>query len=309
MLDRVTGMQVFVRVVALGSFSAAARALGLSQTMVTKHIAAIEERLGVTLLRRSTRRLSLTEAGRRYLQSSERILTEIEEAETAAAADRVEPRGTLRLNVPLAFGVREIAPLLPQFAALYPQLMVDLGLTDRVVDLLEDDWDVAVRIGRMSDSRLVARRLAPLRMVVCAAPAYLKAHGIPKTTDDLRQHYCLGYTLSTVTGPDRWLFGKDGKTAVPVAGNLRASNGDALRLAALAGQGLIYQPTFLVAEDLRAKRLQILTLDRPAFAFDGVFAIYPADRHRSAKVRACIDFLVEAFRDEPPWERGLPADA
>jgi DNA-binding transcriptional LysR family regulator len=144
-------------------------------------------------------------------------------------------------------------------------------------------------------------------MVVCATPAYLDAHGTPKTTDNLRQHNCLGYTLSAVTGPDRWLFGKDGETAVPVTGNLRASNGDALRLAALAGQGLIYQPTFLVAEDLRAGRLRTVTLDTPAFAFDGVFAVYPAARHPSAKIRACIDFLVEAFRGEPPWERGLPA--
>lgn len=307
MLDRITGMQVFVRVVSLGSFSAAARALGLSQTMVTKHIAALEERLGVTLLHRTTRRLRLTEAGERYLQSSERILAEIEEAETLAVADRVEPRGMLRLNVPLAFGMREIAPILPRFAAQHPKLTVDLGLADRVVDLIEEHWDLAIRIGRMSDSALVARKLAPLRLLVCAAPAYLKEHGTPKTVDDLRHHSCLGYTLSATVSADRWLFGKDGKISVPISGRMRADNGDALRLAALEGLGLIYQPTFLLADDLRAGRLRAVQLDQPPVTFDGVFAVYPADRHPPAKVRACVDFLVEAFRGEPPWERDLPA--
>lgn len=307
MLDRVTGMQVFVRVAALGSFSAAARALGLSQTMVTKHIAALEERLGVTLLHRTTRRLRLTEAGERYLQSSERILAEIEEAETLAVADRVEPRGMLRLNVPLAFGMREIAPILPRFVARHPKLTVDLGLADRVVDLIEEHWDLAIRIGRMGDSALVARKLAPLRLMVCAAPAYLNEHGTPKTVDDLRHHSCLGYTLSATVSADRWLFGKDGKIAVPISGRMRADNGDALRLAALEGLGLIYQPTFLLADDLRAGRLRAVQLDQPPVPFNGVFAVYPADRHPPAKVRACVDFLVEAFRGEPPWERNLPS--
>ncbi|MBN9050402.1 MAG: LysR family transcriptional regulator [Rhizobiales bacterium] len=306
MLDRVTGMQVFVRVVSLGSFSAAARSLGLSQTMVTKHITALEERLGVTLLHRTTRRLNLTEAGRRYLQSSERILAEIEEAETLAVADRVEPRGTLRINVPLAFGMREIAPILPRFAARHPKLTVDLGLADRMVDLIEERWDLAIRIGRMADSSLVARKLAPLRLMVCASPAYLQEHGTPKTVDDLRRHSCLGYMLSAATSADRWLFGKDGKMSVPISGRFRADNGDALRLAALEGLGLIYQPTFLLADDLRDGRLRAVTLDKPPVTFDGVFAVYPAERHPPAKVRACIDFLVEAFRGEPPWERDLP---
>jgi len=310
MLDRVTGMQVFVRVAALGSLSAAARALGLSQTMVTKHVAAIEERLGVTLIHRTTRRLRLTEAGERYLQSSERILAEIEEAETLAVADRAEPRGTLRLNVPLAFGMREIAPILPRFAARHPKLTVDLGLADRVVDLVEEHWDLAIRIGRLSrmgDSALVARRLAPLRLMVCASPAYLTERGTPKTVDDLRHHSCLGYTLSATVSADRWQFGENGQTSVPVAGRMRADNGDALRLAAREGLGLIYQPTFLLADDLRAGRLRAVRLDQPPVVFDGVFAVYPADRHPPAKVRACVDFLVEAFRGEPPWERGLPS--
>jgi DNA-binding transcriptional LysR family regulator len=309
MADRLTGMQVFVRVVAAGSFSAAARALGLSQTMVTKHIAGLEKRLGVTLLHRTTRRLSLTEAGRRFLESSERILAEIEEAETLAVADKVEPRGTLRLNVPLSFGMREIAPILPRFAGRYKDLTVDMGLSDRFVDLIEERWDLAIRIGRMNDSSLVAKKLAPLRMLVCASPDYLKKHGTPRTVDDLRQHSCLGYTLTAAGSATRWPFGKDGKISVPVSGPFQADNGDALRLAALDGLGLIYQPSFILADDLRARRLKVVTLDRPCIAMAGVFAVYPADRYPPAKVRACIDFLTEAFRGEPPWERGLPAGA
>ena len=162
MLDRVTSMQVFVRVAALGSFSAAARALDLSQTMVTKHVAALEERLGIKLLHRSTRKLVLTEGGRNYLAACERILAEIEEAEASASLDRVEPRGTLRLNVPLTFGFRQIAPALAEFSRLYPAVSFDLGLADRYVDLIDEGWDLAIRIGRLKDSSLVARRLAAM---------------------------------------------------------------------------------------------------------------------------------------------------
>ena len=150
MLDRVTGMQVFSRVAALGSLSAAARALGMSQTMATKHLAAVEERLGVKLLHRTTRRLTLTEAGRHYLDAAERILAELEDAEAAVSAERLEARGTLRVNVPVSFGIREIAPLLPEFTRSYPSVTVDLGLNDRVVDLIEEGWDMAVRIGRVA---------------------------------------------------------------------------------------------------------------------------------------------------------------
>ncbi len=170
MLDRVTGMQVFVRVAALGSFSAAGRALGLSQTGVTKHVAALEARLGARLLHRTTRRLTLTEAGRTYLEACERILAEIAEAEAGIGAEALEARGTLRLNVPLSFGVRRIAPALAAFCAAHPAVTVELGLNDRRVDLIEEGWDLAVRIGPLADSSLIARPLAPCRLALCAAP-------------------------------------------------------------------------------------------------------------------------------------------
>ncbi|QFU15564.1 LysR family transcriptional regulator [Microvirga thermotolerans] len=304
MLDRITSMQVFARVAALGSFSAAARALGLSQTMVTKHVASLEERLGIKLLHRSTRRLVLTEGGRHYLAAVERILADIEEAETSAGLDRVEPRGTLRLNAPVTFGFREIAPALSEFSRLYPAVNVDLGLADRYVDLIEEGWDLAIRIGRLKDSSLVVRRLAPCRVAVCAAPSYLAEHGEPRTVEDLSRHNCLGYTLSSAVSADRWLFGHDGETAVPVKGNLRANNGDALLAAALAGQGLIYQPTFLVGDSLRSGDLVRILPDEPTYEL-AVHAVLPSGRQAPAKVRAIVAFLAARFGPEPHWDRGL----
>jgi len=303
MLDRVTGMQVFSRVAALGSLSAAARALGMSQTMATKHIAAIEERLGVRLLLRTTRKLTLTEAGRRYLESVERILSEVEEAEATAAAERVEARGTLRVNAPLSFGVREIAPVMADFTRQHPAVVVDLGLSDRFVDLVEEGWDLAIRIGRMQDSSMVARRLAPCRMVVCASPDYLAEHGRPTTVRDLAGHNCLSYTLSRMQSGGRWLFGPDARVSVPVSGNLRASNGDALVAAALAGQGLIYEPTFLVSDALRDGGLVTVELNEPFIELPGIYAVHPANRLPPAKVRAFVEFLGQRFGGVPLWDR------
>ncbi|NVO16205.1 MAG: LysR family transcriptional regulator [Rhodoplanes sp.] len=303
MLDRVTGMQVFARVAALGSLSAAGRALGMSQTMATKHLAALEARLGTKLLHRTTRRLTLTEAGRRYLESVERILAELEEADAAASIETVEVRGTLRLNVPFSFGIHEIAPLLPELSRRHPDLTVDLGLNDRFVDLIEEGWDMVVRIGRMQSSTMVARRLAPCRILVCAAPTYLASHGTPRTIADLGRHNCLDYTLAQSVGAGRWPFGRDGRHSVEVSGNLKANNGDALVVAAVAGQGIVYMPNFLVGREIRAGLLVPLTLDEEPVPMAGVFAAYPADRRPPAKVRAMIDLLAELFSPVPPWER------
>jgi DNA-binding transcriptional LysR family regulator len=304
MLDRLTGLEVFAKIAGAGSLSGAARALGLSQTMVTKHLAALEARLGTRLFHRTTRRLAITDAGRRYLEFAERVLGDFEAAEAAVTADRVEPRGLLRLNVPLAFGVRQIAPRLAAFAARYPGVTVELGLNDRLVDLVDEGWDLAIRIGALRDSSLVARRLAACRMVVCAAPSYLAAHGTPRTTADLAQHNCLGYTLAE-SGASRWRMGGPAEINVPISGNLHANNGDALLAAALAGQGIIYQPSFIVADDLRAGRLRVLTLELPSSDRLAVYAVYLPDRTPSAKVRAFIDFLAPQFAPEPPWDREL----
>lgn len=304
MLDRIAGMQVFARVAALGSLSGAARDLGMSQTMATKHMAALEERLGVRLLHRTTRRVSLTEPGRRYLESVERILSEVAEADALATAERLELSGALRVNAPASFGVRELAPLTPAFARLHPGLRVELGLNDRVIDLVEEGWDLAIRIGRVADQGLIARRLASCRLLVAASPDYLAERGAPATVADLAVHNCLGYTLSDLVGPVRWAFGTEGQVKVPVSGDLLGNNGDALVAAAVAGQGLVYQPTFILADDIRAGRLVPVTLDHPPIALPGVFAVFPALRRPPAKVRAMVDFLVERLGPER-WERGL----
>jgi DNA-binding transcriptional LysR family regulator len=303
MLDRLTGLEVFAKVATAGSLSAAGRAMGMSQTMVTKHIAALEARLGVKLFHRTTRRLSITEAGHSYLKASERILADIEAADAAVTADRIEPRGMLRLNVPVAFGARQIAPLLSEFAQRHPLVSVELGLNDRLVDLAEEGWDLAIRIGSLSNSSLIARRIAPCRTVVCAAPSYLATRGRPRTVSSLADHNCLGYTLSSVTGVDRWVFGAKGEAIASVSGNLRANNGEALRTAAIAGQGLAYLPTFIVADDLRAGTLAALDLDQATVEFGGIYAVFMPDRHPAAKVRAFIDFIATRFAPEPPWDR------
>lgn len=298
MLDRITGMRIFVRAVSAGSLSAAGRHLGISPAMATKHVDALEAHLGVKLLHRTTRRLSLTEAGNDYLEACLRILPEIEEAEASAASQRVEARGLLRMNVPLTFGSRYIAPLLAAFSQRHPAVRVELGLNDSQVDLIDGGWDMAVRIGRLADSTLQARKLADCPLVVCAAPAYLDARGIPRKVADLAQHNCLSYTLSQSKD---WAFGRDGHTRVTVSGDLLANNGSALVAAAIGGQGIIYQPLFIVASALRRRELAVLELDKPAVTVGGIHLLYPPDRRPPAKVRVMADYLIESFRDEVPW--------
>jgi DNA-binding transcriptional LysR family regulator len=305
-LDRLTGLEVFAKVATIGSLSGAARAMGLSQTMVTKHIAALEARLGTKLFHRTTRRLSITEAGRSYLESSERILADMEAADAAIARERIEPRGLLRVNVPVVFGSRQIAPVIAEFCQRHPEVTVELGLNDRLVDLAEEGWDLAIRIGKLRDSSMVARKLAPNRMVVCAAPSYLAQHGTPRSVADLAAHNCLGYTLSQQASAAEWLFGPDGEIRVQVRGTLRANNGDALRAATLAGLGLSRQPTFIIADDLRSGALVALPLDQPEIQTSAVHAVYLPDRRPPAKVRAFIDFLAARFAPVAPWDRGLP---
>lgn len=291
MPDRLTGMQVFERVAALGSLTAAARALSMSQTMATKHLAALESRLGVQLVHRSTRALRLTEAGRGYLDAVERILADIDEAEGRAAELRGTVRGTLRLNAPVSFGIRRLAPLLPGLAARHPDLVVDLGLNDRRVNLIDEGWDMAIRVGRLDDSRLVARKLADCPAVTCAAPAYLARHGTPRRVDELAGHVCLSYTLSRQAGGETWAFGARADIRVAVRGPVRANNGDVLVAAAVAGMGIVHQPDFLVEDEIAAGRLVPLVLDQPAPPIGGVHALWPADRSPPAKVRAVVDYL------------------
>ncbi|EYR82189.1 LysR family transcriptional regulator [Shinella sp. 838] len=302
MLDRLTGMQVFVRTAQQGSLSAAARQMKMSPAMATKHVDALEERLGIKLFHRTTRKLSLNESGRQYLEFCLRILPDIEETEAAVSSQRIDVVGTLRLSAPISFGVRYIAPLVPEFSAMYPGVTVDLGLNDRYVDLIDEGWDMTVRIGRLADSRLIARRLAPTKMVVAATPAYLDAHGRPRRVGDLLDYNCLSYSLSDATGAREWIFGTRNQLRVPIRGNFIANNGDALVAAALNGQGILYGPDFLIADHVAAGRLELLPLDQPAYDMAGIFAVYPPDRRPPAKVRAMVDFLADAFAGVPAWQ-------
>ena len=302
MLDRITGMRVFVRAASAGSLSAAARHLGMSPAMATKHVDALESRLGVKLFHRSTRRLSLTPAGSSYLDACQRILPEIEEAEASVASQRVEATGLLRMNVPLSFGTRFIAPLMPAFSQRHPAVKVELGLTDSQVDLIDGSWDMAVRIGRLADSPLQARRLADSPMLVCGSPGYLARHGTPARVSDLSRHNCLGYSLSALHGGREWAFGAGAEIRVPIEGNLIANNGAALVAAAVGDQGLIYQPLFIVAAALRRGELVTVELDQPSLNVGGIHVVYPPDRRPPAKVRAMIDYLVEAFSGNLPWD-------
>jgi DNA-binding transcriptional LysR family regulator len=302
-LDRLTSLEVFMKVAANGSLSAAARAMDLSQSMVTKHLAALEARLGVRLFHRTTRRLSITAAGRNYLESTERILAELDAADSSVAADRFEPRGVLRLNAPVSFGTRHIAPRLAEFSHRHPKLQLELGLNDRYVDLAEEGWDLAIRIGDLADSTLIARRLAPCRSALVAAPSYLRRCGTPRQVAELAEHNCLGYTLARTTSADRWSFGATAEITVQVSGTLRANNGDALLAAAVAGQGIIYQPTFIVADELHRGTLVPIVLEQPTVEIGGVYAVYLPERNPAAKVRAFIDFMIERFAPVPPWDR------
>jgi DNA-binding transcriptional LysR family regulator len=295
MADRLTGMEVFVQAIRHGGISAAARHLRMSPAMAGKHLDALEARLGTTLLHRSTRRLSLTEAGAEYLDRTDRILTDIAEAEAQAAAQAVEVTGLLRVSAPATFGVMHLAPLVPRFLDRYPKLTVEFGFNDRYVDLLEEQWDVAVRIGRLVDSQLISRKLAPMRVSLCASPDYLKRRGTPKSTSELQHHDCLGYTIVSHAGTSTWGFGPKGESRVPVRGALHANNGEALVRAAVAGQGLVYGPRFIAADALARGELVEVTLDLPCMDLGWVQTIRHPDRQPTAKTRAWIAFLAETL--------------
>jgi DNA-binding transcriptional LysR family regulator len=297
MADRLTGIEVFVRAVRLGSLSAAARATGMSSTMAARHLEMLEARLSTTLVRRTTRKLSLTEAGAAFLDRAERLLADLGEAEAEATAGTAAVKGLVRVSAPAVLGTMHLAPLLPMFAAAYPAVSIELGLNDRTVDLLEERWDMAIRIGRLADSTLVARKIADVRLSLCAAPDYLRRRGTPQTISDLGRHDCLGYTLSDRMTAQLWSFGRDGAVRVPVRGTLAADNGHALMTAAIGGQGLLYGPHFIVAAAIADGRLAELTLDQPVMDLGAIYALTHPTRRPSAKVRAWIEFITAKLRE------------
>jgi DNA-binding transcriptional LysR family regulator len=300
-MDRLAAMEIFLRVVEKSSFTAAADDLRLSRAMVSKHIQDLEEHLGARLLNRTTRKVSLTEIGRVYYARCSQILGEIAETENAVGDLHAKPRGQLRINAPVSFGALHLAASIAEYMALCPDVTVELTLNDRMVDVVEEGFDLAIRIGRLADSSLIARRLAPCRMVACAAPAYLAQHGAPQIPDDLAAHNCLGYRYDP--GRDEWRFeGAQGPESVRVRGNLQTNNGDALRMAALLGAGVVMLPSFIVGPDL-ASGLLLRILPSYQIPELAIHALYPHSRLLSAKLRSFVDFLVPKYGDHPPWDR------
>jgi len=298
-MDRMRALEVFVEVVRRNGFARAADALDTSPANVTRIIADLETHLGARLLNRSSRKMSLTETGDGLYQRAKTIVEDMAEIE-AIASSTLRPRGLLRINAPLTFGVLHLAPLWPKFMALHPDVELDVVLIDRVVDMVEEGFDLTIRISRRGSGAHAARKLATSRNICCASPAYLERHGVPRVPDDLRAHHCIGYSYAAHA--DEWQFsdGEGRPHPVTVSCKMHVNNGDTSRQAALAGCGITLQPTFLVGPDLRAGRLLRLLPDYLLPDID-VLAVYPSRRHLSAKVRAMIDFLAQQF-EGTPWE-------
>ena len=300
-MDRLRAFEVFATVVARGSFTRAADALDTSPANVTRYVSELESHLGTRLLNRTSRRLSLTESGEALYERAKSILEDVAEAETIASAAAIHPRGRLRINVPVSFGANHLAPLWPKFMVRHPDIELDIDLSDRVVDLVEEGYDLAVRISRSGSLTSVGRKLTDSRNMLCASPAFLARAGTPQTLEELPRFSFLAYSLWT--GGDALPFiDAAGKThPVRMTAVMHANNGGTLRAAALAGLGIVNQPTFLVGEDIRAGRLVALLPDYRLPDID-ILAVYPSRRHLSMKVRAMVDFLVESFRGTPRWE-------
>jgi DNA-binding transcriptional LysR family regulator len=297
-MDRMTSMATFVKVVESGGFSAAARALSISPSMVTTHVQSLEDRLGVRLLNRNTRMVSPTEVGQAYYERCVQILAEVDDADQVAQALQTTPRGVLRLNMSVAIPPL-LAPVIAEFVKLYPDISVSMTMTDGMVDLVEEGFDLAVRNMPAPDSSLIARRVASYRFVVCGAPSYFAERGMPRQLSDLAHHNCLIFSRSG-WGNDWRFAGAEGEHSVPVSGNLLANSANALRLAAVHGQGLAMAPGFLFADDIKSGRL-IPVLTEFSRTEHAINAIYPHRRHLSAKVRSFIDLLTRRFHDDPYW--------
>src|SRR4051812_20896934 len=293
-------MQVFAQVVEAGSFAKAAERLGLSTSAASRHVAELEAHLQTRLLNRTTRRVSLTESGRAFHERSVQLLADLNEAEQEASSAAVVPRGTIRLTTSLNFGVRHIGPAIAQFVAQYPDVRFDVALSDRVVDLVEEGFDLAIRIGAPGADNLVARKLGETRLVPCAAPGYLARHGAPKTPEDLAGHNC--FTYEYVTPRNVWRFrDRSGEEhSVRVAGRLHSNNGDLLAEAAARDAGIVFEPAFIVGPDVRAGRLVPLLQDYVPPPVP-IYAVYPSRKHLSAKVRRFVEFLVARFGEAQDW--------
>ena len=302
-MDKLRAYEVFVAVVDRGSFARAADALDTSPANVTRYVNDLEAELGTRLLNRTSRRLSLTDSGQGLVDRARLFLEDVADAEAFVTDTGAKPRGRLRINAPLSFGILHLSHLWPDFMARYPEIDLEVALSDRIVDLVDEGYDLAIRISRAGAPSYVARKLCVSRNLLCASPDYLKTHGVPGQPQDLVGHRAILNMHSPM--PEQWVFtAADGReTGVRPQAVMRVNNGETARAAMLAGIGLNWQPSFLIGPDVAAGRLVHLMPDYRLPDID-VLAVYPSRRHLSAKVRVMIDFLSAAFHGAPPWELG-----
>jgi len=303
-MDRFLVISSFAKVVETGSFARAAERLGLSTSAVSRQVSELEAHLDTRLLNRTTRRLSLTEAGQSFYEHSVQLLADLAEAEGSVRIATAEPRGTLRVTCGVSFGMRYLAPALADYCEQHPDVLLDLDLSDRVVDLVEEGFDLAIRIGNIGSQGMVSKRIGWTQIVCCASPQYLAKHGaMPIVTPaDLSQHECLSYT--NVGMPNTWQFegaaGKESRVAVRVPPRHRANNGQVLAALAVQGMGVVYEPDFIVAHEIRAGQLVPLLPDyHPPRS--PIAAVYPSRRHLSAKVRSLVEFLATRYEQQHDW--------
>ncbi len=297
-MDRIDAMRAFVAIVTEGSFSNAASTLQLSPQLVSKYVSKLEEQLDVRLLHRTTRKVSLTEAGTHYYQHAQQILLSIDEMDSQLGGLQQNPKGTLRISAPVSFALKHMAKLVAEFQLRYPLVNVDLQLNDRKVDIVDEGFDVAIRIGQLKSSSLIAKHIAPIRVILCASPEYLKQYGTPIKPEDLKRHRYLHYSYMEIDGKDevfRWLRTQNTGSA------LRSNNGDVLVEAAIAGAGIVLQPTFIASKALQSGELiQVLRDFEPEPI--GLYAVYANRKLLPNKVRCFIDFMEGYYGSPPYWD-------
>lgn len=307
-MDLFAACKGFVSVVEEGGFAKAARSMGMATSSLTRQVNGLETHLGTLLLNRSTRSVTLTDAGASYFEQAVRILEDLEDANRSVSEWEGPPRGLLRVSLPVAFARLHVAPAIPAFLRACPEIELDLFLSDGLVNLVEERVDLAIRIGKLTSSSLVARKLAPHRRVLCASPAYLEEHGTPRVPSDLLGHECLTFSYSK--GVQHWKFaGPSGGESVRVKGRLRANNSDLLRTAAIDGAGVILMPSWLIGADINSGRLCRVLDAWEVTAGDadgGIHAVYLPSRRGSKKVKAFIGFLAQRFGSPPYWDRQEP---
>ncbi|MEN6670705.1 LysR family transcriptional regulator [Psychrobacter sp. B38] len=308
-MDRIDAMRAFVSVVNEGSFSKAAAAMQLSPQLVSKYVSKLEERLDSRLLNRTTRKVSLTEAGTHYFQHAQQILLSIDDMESKLGGLQQNPKGTLRISAPVSFALKHMAKLVTDFQNRYPSVTVDLQLNDRKVDIVEEGFDVALRIGQLKNSSLIAKQVAPIRVILCAAPSYLKKNGTPHKPEDLKNHRYLHYSYmerNVKESTYQWLGTTDGQlSGTQLSGELSSNNGDLLVNAAIAGGGLALQPTFIASEAIGKGELVIVLPEYEPETL-GLYAVYAHRKLLPHKIRCFIDFIEGYYGSPPYWDKAIP---